>query len=108
MDMTPPPGILSVASSVTKPERCSKEKFCKWYGNQHVDKVVALSGVSGAVRYEALPYFEVVVSGDGAGEGNVPDWFGRAMWLMIYEMDVVEFRHSKEFMGLYGVKGDFA
>ncbi|QDS69723.1 hypothetical protein FKW77_009962 [Venturia effusa] len=115
--MTPPPGILSVGSSVTRPERCSEETFCEWYENLHVDEVVALSGVSGAVRYDAVPFAEVVgqdgvsqdrasqdvVSQYGLGKGCCsPLWAGRASWLTLYEMDSVEFKETKEFKGLDG------
>lgn len=43
MDITLPPGILSVAFSVTRLERCSKKKFCEWSEDQHVDVIVKLS-----------------------------------------------------------------
>lgn len=99
--MTPPPGILSVASSVTRPDRCSKEKFNVWYENQHIDEVVALSGVSGAVRYEAIPFPEMTGKGD-VEEKDLPVWLGRAMWLTLYEMDHVDFRKTSEFKGLDG------
>jgi hypothetical protein len=95
-----PPGILSVASRVTRPERCSKEKFNEWYENQHIDEVVALSGVSGAVRYEAIPFSDI--AGAEVEERDLPIWLGKAMWLTLYEMDDVEFRESREFKGLDG------
>jgi hypothetical protein len=95
-----PPGILSVASRVTIPERCSPEKFNEWYENQHIDEVVALSGVPGAVRYEAILFAEI--AGAEVEEKDLPLWLGKAQWLTLYEMDDVDFRDSKEFKGLDG------
>jgi hypothetical protein len=98
--MTPAPGILSVASRVTRPDRCSNEKFNDWYENQHIDEVVALSGIPGAVRYEVIPYSEI--AGAKVDEKDLPPWLGRAQWLTLYEMEDVEFRNTREFKGLDG------
>jgi hypothetical protein len=100
MTMPPAPGILSVASSVTRPDRCSPDRFNDWYENQHIDEVVALSAVPGAVRYDAVPFSEI--AGAEVEEKDLPPWLGKAQWLTLYEMDDVEFRHSAEFKGLDG------
>jgi hypothetical protein len=99
------PGILWVASRITKPDKLSDDKFCQWYEDQHVDEVVALSGIPAAARYEAVPMSEI--AGPPTPESikaaeEPPAYVLGAKWLTIYEMKDVEFRNSAEFRGLDG------
>lgn len=87
-----PRGVLWVSSRITQPAALSRDKFTSWYEDQHINEVVALPGVSAAVRYEAV-------------RGVVPDdapFLNKADWLTVYEMEDVGCRFSKEFKGLDG------
>jgi len=97
--MAPTPGIIWVASQITRPTRLTPSKFVAWYENTHVDEVVALSGVPAAARYE-----QVDILPEGTKEEERPAWLIKAPWLTVYEMRDVEFRRTQEFRGLDGQK----
>jgi hypothetical protein len=82
------PGVLFVASSTLEDGKLSGEDFCDWYENTHIQEVTALSGVTGAVRYQAI-------DGLSALGQQLP-------WLTLYEMPDLNFKDSAEFKGLDG------
>jgi hypothetical protein len=105
--MSPTPGIVWVASQITRPAKLSDEKFNAWYENRHIDEVVSLPGIRAAARYTAIPLDaltgpapESPPSADADAE--VPAYLLKAKWLTIYEMRDVEYRNSAEFKGLDG------
>jgi hypothetical protein len=107
--MSPTPGIVWVASQITKPAKLSEDRFSSWYEDQHIDEVVSLSGIRAAARYTAIPLDALAgpapesspaPSTDAAAE--VPPYLLTAKWLTIYEMRDVEFRNTAEFKGLDG------
>lgn len=90
---------------MTKPEKLSEERFCEWYEGQHVDEVVALSGVPAAARYEAVPMS--AIAGPPTPESieaakEPPAYMMGGKWLTVYEMNDVDFRKTAEFKGLDG------
>lgn len=93
------PGLLWVASSLVsdRPHQLTATRFCDWYENQHIDEVVALSGVPAAARYEAVP----ILPPDLAPQDR-PPWLLRAPWLSLYELSEVGFRNTDEFKALDG------
>jgi hypothetical protein len=88
-------GLIYVGSKVTRPNKLSDEDFCKWYEEIHIDQVCALSGVTAAARYEALPLPEPIAV-------PPPEDKKPYDWLTLYEMPDIEFRETKEFKGLDG------
>jgi hypothetical protein len=83
-----PRGIVFVRSQTLDEEKLPPEKFCDWYENTHIEEVTALSGVTGAVRYEKLN--DVTAIGP-----EMP-------YLTVYEMPDAGFTETAEFKGLDG------
>lgn len=94
-----PPGIIWVASRVTKPAKLSESRFFEWYEGQHIQEVTALPGIPAAARYEAVSPSELGLV--AAGDPN-PEWLMGGKWLTIYEMKDIEYRTTEEFKGLDG------
>ncbi|KAF2416909.1 hypothetical protein EJ08DRAFT_572203, partial [Tothia fuscella] len=101
------PGIVWVASQVTRPQNLTEDTFTKWYEDQHVDEVVSLPGIRSAARYEAIPLDQIsglqlpkVPSSTQVTES--PPWLMKAKWLTCYDMLDVEYRQTREFKGLDG------
>lgn len=81
------PGILFVASA-TLSDDLPSDKFCDWYENKHIQEVTALSGVTGAVRYEQIDGVQSI------GQDKP--------WLTTYELPDLDFKDSDEFKALDG------
>jgi hypothetical protein len=116
----PDPGIIWVASGITRPDKLPADKFVTWYENTHVQEVLATGGVPAAARYQNVRVgaestcknMRAPSAAAAAGPGPGPDSDKSsnsdgiieldAPWLTVYEFPSLAFRHTDRFKALDG------